>query len=114
MFILSVDIDNCLEDPRLFKTHQGAVDAMFEVLDGYAKSNCSYSVDNVRKELKSIKKSIDSGVDAVDNRVDEWIEVFVTQYGASITFPEAKEYEADYYNICEISISNIDEIEVEE
>lgn len=114
MFILSVDIDNCLEDPRLFKTHQGAIDAMFEVLDGYAKSNCGYSADNVRKELKSIKKSIDSGVDAVDNRVDEWIEVFVTQYGSSITFPEAKSYEADYYNNCEINISNIDEIEVEE
>lgn len=113
MFILSVDID-CLEDPRLFKTHQGAVDAMFEVLDGYAKNNCGYSADSVRKELRSIKKSIDSGVDAVDNRVDEWVEVFVTQYGASITFPEAKSYEADYYINCEISISNIDEIEVEE
>lgn len=114
MFIMSVDIHNLLEDPRLFKTHQGAVDAMFEVLDGYAKNNCGYSTDNVREELRSIKKSIDSGVDAVDNRVDGWIEVFVTQYGASIIFPEAKKYEAAYYNNCEISISDMDEIEVEE
>ena len=114
MFILSVDIDNCLEDPRLFKTHQGAVDAMFEVLDGYAKSNCCYSADNLRKELVELKKSINRGVDAVDNRVDGWVEVYVTQYGASISFPEAKDYEADYYNNCEISISNVDEIEVEE
>lgn len=113
MFILSVDIDNCLEDPRLFKTHQGAVDAMFEVLDGYAKNRCSYSADNVREELRSIKKSIDRGVSAVDNRIDGWIEVYVTQYGASIAFPEAKEYKADYYNNCEISINNMDEIEVE-
>lgn len=114
MFIMSVNINCCLEDPRLFKTHHGAVDAMFEVLDDYAKNNCNYSADNVREELRSIKKSIDSGVDAVDNRVDGWIEVFVTQYGASIIFPEAKKYEANYYNNCEISISNVDEIEVEE
>ena len=70
MFIMSVNIDCYLEDPRLFKTHQGAVDAMFELLDGYAWHSCGYSTDNVREELRSIKKSIDSGVDAVDNRVD--------------------------------------------
>ena len=114
MFIMSVNINCCLEDPRLFKTHHGAIDAMFEVLDGYAKTNCSYSADNVRKELGSIKRSIVSGIDAVDNHVDGWVEVYATQYGASISFPEAKDYEADYYNNCEISISNMDEIEVEE
>ena len=113
MFIMSVDINDNLEDPRLFKTHQGAVDAMFEVLDGYAYNCCSYSAESVREELKAIKKSIDSGVDAVDNRVDGWIEVYATQYGASICFPDAKPYEQDYDG-CEVSITNIDEIEVEE
>lgn len=114
MFIMSVDIHNCLEDPRLFKTHQGAVDAMFEVLDSYAKNNCGYSSENVRKELVELKKAIDGGVECVDNRVDGWVEVYATQYGASISYPEAGHYEADYYNNCEISISNMDEIEVEE
>lgn len=114
MFIMSVNINGCLEDPRLFKTHQGAVDAMFEVLDGYAENCCSYSRDNVREEVRVIKKSIDSGADAVDKIVDGWIEVYVTQYGASISFPEAKEYEADHYNGCEVNIMNMDEIEVEE
>ena len=113
MFIMSVDINDNLEDPRLFKTHQGAIDAMFEVLDGYAYNCCSYSAESVRKELKAIKKSIDSGADAVDKIVDGWIEVYVTQYGASICFPDAKPYEQDYDG-CEISISNMDEIEVEE
>ena len=113
MFIMSVDINDNLEDPRLFKTHQGAIDAMFEVLDGYAYNCCSYSTESVREELKAIKKSIDSGVDAVDNRVDGWIEVYATQYGASICFPDAKPYEQDYDG-CEVSITNIDEIEVEE
>ena len=113
MFIMSVDINDNLEDPRLFKTHQGAIDAMFEVLDGYAYNCCSYSAESVREELKAIKKSIDSGVDAVDNRVDGWIEVYATQYGASICFPDAKPYEQDYDG-CEVSITNIDEIEVEE
>lgn len=113
MFIMSVDINDNLEDPRLFKTHQGAIDAMFEILDGYAYNCCSYSAESVREELKAIKKSIDSGVDAVDNRVDGWIEVYVTQYGASICFPDAKPYEQDYDG-CEVSITNIDEIEVEE
>lgn len=112
MFIMSVNINCYLEDPRLFKTHHGAVDAMFEVLDGYAESCCSYSAENVREELKDIKKSIVSGVDAVDNRVDGWIEVYVTQYGASICFPDAKPYEG--YDGCEVSIMNMDEIEVEE
>lgn len=113
MFIMSVNIDCYLEDPRLFKTHQGAIDAMFEVLDGYAYNCCSYSAESVREELKAIKKSIDSGVDAVDNRVDGWIEVYATQYGASICFPDAKPCEQDYDG-CEVSITNIDEIEVEE
>lgn len=113
MFIMSVDINDNLEDPRLFKTHQGAIDAMFEILDGYAYNCCSYSAESVREELKAIKKSIDSGVDAVDNRVDGWIEVYATQYGASICFPDANPYEQDY-NGCEVSITNIDEIEVEE
>lgn len=113
MFIMSVDINDNLEDPRLFKTHQGAIDAMFEILDGYAYNCCSYSAESVREELKAIKKSIDSGVDAVDNRVDGWIEVYATQYGASICFPDAKHYEQDYDG-CEVSITNIDEIEVEE
>ena len=113
MFIMSVDINDNLEDPRLFKTHQGAIDAMFEVLDGYAYNCCSCSAESVREELKAIKKSIDSGVDAVDNRVDGWIEVYATQYGASICFPDAKPYEQDYDG-CEVSITNIDEIEVEE
>lgn len=113
MFIMSVNINCCLEDPRLFKTHQGAIDAMFEVLDSYAYNCCSYSAESVRKELKAIKKSIDSGVDAVDNRVDGWIEVYATQYGASICFPDAKPYEQDYDG-CEVSITNMDEIEVEE
>lgn len=112
MFIMSVNINCCLEDPRLFKTHQGAIDAMFEVLDGYAENCCSYSAESVREELKDIKKSIDGGVDAVDNRVDGWIEVYVTQYGASIYFPDAKPYED--YDGCEVSIMNMDEIEVEE
>lgn len=114
MFIMCVNIDCCLEDPRLFKTHQGASDALFEVLDGYAENCCGYSRDNVREELKAIKKSIDSGADAVDKIVDGWIEVYVTQYGASICFPNAKEYEADRYNGCEVNITNMDEIEVEE
>lgn len=113
MFIMSVDINDNLEDPRLFKTHQGAIDAMFEILDGYAYNCCSYSAESVREELKAIKKSIDSGVDAVDKIVDGWIEVYVTQYGASICFPDAKPYEQDYDG-CEVSITNIDEIEVEE
>lgn len=113
MFIMSVNINCCLEDPRLFKTHHGAIDAMFEVLDGYAYNCCSYSAESVREELKAIKKSIDSGVDAVDNRVDGWIEVYATQYGASICFPDAKPYEQDYDG-CEVSITNMDEIEVEE
>lgn len=113
MFIMSVDINDNLEDPRLFKTRQGAIDAMFEILDGYAYNCCSYSAESVREELKAIKKSIDSGVDAVDNRVDGWIEVYATQYGASICFPDAKPYEQDYDG-CEVSITNIDEIEVEE
>ena len=113
MFIMSVDINDNLEDPRLFKTHQGAIDAMFEILDGYAYNCCSYSAESVREELKAIKKSIDSGVDAVDNRVDSWIEVYATQYGASICFPDAKPYEQDYDG-CEVSITNMDEIEVEE
>lgn len=113
MFIMSVDINGNLEDPRLFKTHQGAIDAMFEILDGYAYNCCSYSAESVREELKAIKKSIDSGVDAVDNRVDGWIEVYATQYGASICFPDAKPYEQDYDG-CEVSITNMDEIEVEE
>ena len=43
MFIMSVNINCCLEDPRLFKTHHGAIDAMFEVLDGYAENCCSYA-----------------------------------------------------------------------
>ena len=42
MFIMSVNINCCLEDPRLFKTHHGAIDAMFEVLDGYAYNCYSY------------------------------------------------------------------------
>lgn len=113
MFIMSVDINCNLEDPRLFKTHQGAINAMFEVLDGYAENCCSYSAESVREELRAIKKSIDSGVDAVDNRVDGWIEVYVTQYGASICFPDAKPYEQDWDG-CEVSITNMDEIEVEE
>lgn len=113
MFIMSVDINDNLEDPRLFKTHQGAIEAMFEVLDGYAYSCCGYSSDNVRNEVRAIKKSIDSGADAVDKIVDGWIEVYVTQYGASICFPDAKPYEQDYDG-CEVSITNIDEIEVEE
>lgn len=114
MFIMSVNIDCCLEDPRLFKTHQGAINAMLEVLDGYAENCCGYSRDNVREEVRAIKKSIDGGADAVDKIVDGWIEVYVTQYGASICFPNAKEYEADHYNCCEINIMNMDEIEVEE
>ena len=114
MFIMSVDINDNLEDPRLFKTHQGAIDAMFEVLDGYAYNCCSYSAESVRKELKAIKESIYSGADAVDKIVDGWIEVYATQYGASICFPNAKEYEADHYNGCEVNITNMDEIEVEE
>lgn len=113
MFIMSVDINCNLEDPRLFKTHQGAIDAMFEILDGYAYNCCSYSAESVREELKAIKESIDSGADAVDKIVDGWIEVYVTQYGASICFPDAKPYEQDYDG-CEVSITNIDEIEVEE
>ena len=114
MFIMSVDIHNLLEDPRLFKTHQGAIEAMFSILDGYAYSCCGYSSDNVRNEVRAIKKSIDSGADAVDKIVDGWIEVYVTQYGASICFPNAKEYEADHYNGCEVNITNMDEIEVED
>lgn len=113
MFIMSVDINDNLEDPRLFKTHQGAIEAMFEVLDGYAYSCCGYSSDNVRNEVRAIKESIDSGADAVDKIVDGWIEVYVTQYGASICFPDAKPYEQDYDG-CEVSITNMDEIEVEE
>ena len=113
MFIMSVDINDNLEDPRLFKTHHGAIDAMFEILDGYAYNCCSYSAESVREELKAIKKSIDSGADAVDKIVDGWIEVYVTQYGASICFPDAKPYEQDYDG-CEVSITNMDEIEVEE
>ncbi len=113
MFIMSVDINCNLEDPRLFKTHQGAIDAMFSVLDGYAYSCCSYSSDNVRDELRVIKTQIDKGVEAVDKRVDGWIEVYVTQYGASICFPDAKPYQQDYDG-CEVSINNMDEIEVEE
>lgn len=112
MFIMSVNINCNLEDPRLFKTHQGAIDAMFEVLDGYAYNCCSYSAESVREELKAIKKSIDSGVDAVDNRVDGWIEIYATQYGASICFPDAKP--CDGYDGCEVNITNMDEIEVEE
>lgn len=114
MFIMSVNIDCCLEDPRLFKTHQGAIDAMFEVLYGYAYSCCGYSRDSVRAELNTIKPQIDKGVESIDKLVDGWIEVFVTQNGASIHFPNAKEYEADHYNGCEININNMDEIEVEE
>lgn len=114
MFIMSVNIDCCLEDPRLFKTHQGAIDAMFEVLDGYAENCCGYSRDNVREKVRAIKKSIDGGASKVNKIVDGWIDVYVTQYGASINFPEAKEYEADHYNGCEVNIMNMDEIEVEE
>ena len=114
MFIMSVNIDCYLEDPRLFKTHQGAIEAMFSILDSYAYSCCGYSSDNVRNEVRAIKESIDSGADAVDKIVDGWIEVYVTQYGASIGFPNAKEYEADHYNGCEVNITNMDEIEVEE
>lgn len=113
MFIMSVDINDNLEDPRLFKTHQGAIEAMFSILDGYAYSCCGYSSDNVRNEVRAIKESIDSGADAVDKIVDGWIEVYVTQYGASICFPDAKPYEQDYDG-CEVSITNMDEIEVEE
>ena len=115
MFIMSVNIDCYLEDPRLFKTHQGAIDAMFEVLDGYAYSCCGYSSDNVRNEVRAIKKSIDSGADAVDKIVDGWIEVYVTQYGASICFTDVNSH-ANYvdYGKCEINITNMDEIEVEE
>ena len=113
MFIMSVNIDCYLEDPRLFKTHQGAIEAMFSILDSYAYSCCGYSSDNVRNEVRAIKESIDSGVDAVDKIVDGWIEVYATQYGASICFPDAKPYEQDYDG-CEVSITNIDEIEVEE
>ena len=65
MFIMSVNIDCYLEDPRLFKTHQGAIEAMFSILDGYAYSCCGYSSDNVRNEVRAIKESIDSGADAV-------------------------------------------------
>lgn len=108
MFIMSVNIC-CLEDPRLFKTNQGAIDAMFEVLDGYAENCCSDSAESVREELKDIKKSIDSGANAVDKIVDGWIEVYVTQYGASICFPDD-----DGHDCCEINITNMDEIEVEE
>lgn len=114
MFIMSVNINCCLEDPRLFKTHQGAVDAMFDVLYGYSQNCCGYSRDSVREELKAIKKSIDDGADAVDKIVDGWIEVYITQFGASIHFPNAKEYEADHYNGCEVSINDMGEIEVEE
>lgn len=114
MFIMSVDINCNLEDPRLFKTHQGAVDAMFEVLDGYAYNCCGYSADSVKEELKAIKSSIDSGADAVDKIVDGWVEVYVTQHGASICFPDAdSSYQCDCDG-CEVNINNIDEIKVEE
>lgn len=113
MFIMSVNINCCLEDPRIFKTHDGAIKAMFEVLDGYAVNCCSYSSDSVRDELRAISKSIASGADAVDKIVDGWIEVFATPYGASICFPNAKPYGQDYDG-CEVSITDIDEIEVEE
>mgnify|MGYP006367441637 FL=1 len=115
MFIMSVNIDCYLEDPRLFKTHQGAIDAMFSILDGYAYSCCGYSRDNVREEVRAIKRSIDSGADAVDKIVDGWIEVYVTQYGASICFPDVNSH-ANYvdYGKCEVNITNMDEIEVEE
>lgn len=114
MFIMSVNINCCLEDPRLFKTHQGAVDAMFEVLDGYSYNCCSYSSDNVRDELRAIKTQIDKGVESIDKRVDGWIEVYVTQYGASICFPDANPYGSFNYDGCEVNITNMDEIEVEE
>lgn len=113
MFIMSVNINCNLEDPRLFKTHQGAVDAMFEVLDGYAYNCCSYSADSVRTELKAIKTQIDKGVESIDKLVDGWIDVFVTQYGASVNFPYAQPYGQEYDG-CEVSINNMDEIEVEE
>lgn len=115
MFIMSVNIDCYLEDPRLFKTHQGAIDAMFEVLYNYAYNCCGYSAESVKEELKDIKESIDSGADAVDNIVDGWIEVYVTQYGASICSPDVNPY-ANYvdYGKCEVNITNMDEIEVEE
>lgn len=112
MFIMSVNINCCLEDPRLFKTHQGAIDAMFEVLDGYAENCCSYAAENVRKELRAIKTQIDKGVEFVSNRVDGWVDVCVTQYGASIGFTTTTTY--DGYDGCEVNINNMDEIEVEE
>ena len=113
MFIMSVNIDCYLEDPRLFKTHQGAIEARCSILDSYAYSCGGYSSDNVRNEVRAIKEYIDRGADAVDKIVDGWIEVYVTQYGASICFPDAKPYEHDYDG-CEVSITNMDEIEVEE
>lgn len=114
MFIMCVNINCNLEDPRLFKTHQGAVDAMFEVLDGYAYNCCSYSADSVKAELKAIKTQIDKGVESIDKLVDGWIDVFVTQSGASICFPDAKpSYQWDCDG-CEVNINDMDEIEVEE
>ena len=112
MFVMSVNINCCLEDPRLFKTHQGAIDAMFEVLDGYAYNCCSYAAENVRKELRAIKTQIDKGVESIDKRVDGWVDIFVTQYGASICFTTTTTY--DGYDGCEVNIMNMDEIEVEE
>lgn len=109
MFIMSVNVNCCLEDPRLFKTHQGAIDAMFEVLNGYAYNCYSYAAENVRKELMVIKTQIDKGVQFVSKRVDGWVDVCVTQYGASICFATGTTY-----NGCEINITNMDEIEVEE
>lgn len=111
MFIMSVNINCCLEDPRLFKTHHGAIDAMFEVLDGYAENCCSYAAENVRKELRAIKTQIDKGVEFVSERVDGWVDVCVTQYGASIGFTTTTTY--DGCGGCEVNINNMDEIEVE-
>lgn len=112
MFIMTVCINGCIEDPRLFKTHQSASDAMFEILKNYAKQCCSYSDDAVWKELVSDKVLIDRGFEKIDVMVDGWIEIYLTQYGASICFPHAKPYEG--YDGCEVNITNMDEIEVEE
>ena len=114
MFIMSVCINGEIEDPRLFKTHDGALNAMFEILKGYAEQCCSYSSESVRDRVVKAYNTLKRGVDTVDDRVDGWIQVYVTNYGASICFPDVKPYGSFNYDGCEVSITNIDEIEVEE
>lgn len=111
MYILAVDINNGLEELRLFKTHRGAFAAMLAVFKDFSNNYLACTREAVNPLLESIRmgKNEHDLVLINEEDIEGWVSVFVTSYGGSIS---TKEY--PHGSCCECSITSMDEMKVED